>query len=159
MEKLIYHSGSTRQLMEFEIDLSANKNRLFSLAIDFQIYKKLLPDQILNIKILQQTADQITTEETLLFASVIKKEIIQRSSHRIIDDSVIDSEIISGPLRGSKVHAQFIENSGRTKVLVSIELKTILKYKILTPLIKKYYKIILRALFYKMDNIISGNTT
>lgn len=144
--------------MEFEIALPANKNKLFSIATDFETYKKLLPDQILNIKILQKNENEIITEETLLFASVIKKEITQQSRHKIIDNNIVDSNIISGPLKGSEVHAQFEENSEGTKISISINLRITLKYKILTPLIKKYYKIILRALFYKMNNMALGNT-
>jgi len=144
--------------MDFEIELSANKNKLFSLATDFQIYKKLLPDQIRDIKIIEHNTSHIITEEILLFASVIKKEINQQSRHKITDNDTIDTEIISGPLKGSTVHAQFVDSTGGTKISVSFELKVSLMYKILTPLIKKYYKIILRALFYKMNNIISNNT-
>ena len=145
--------------MEFELVLQANKNKLFLIATDFATYKKLLPDQILDIKIIQQNETEIITEETLLFASVIKKEINQQSLHKIIGGNIIDSKIISGPLKGSKVHAQFEENAGGTKISVSLDLKITLKYKILTPLIKKYYKIILRALFYKMNNIALGYTS
>lgn len=144
--------------MDFEIELSANKNKLFSLATDFQIYKKLLPDQIRDVKIIEQNPSHTITEEILLFASVIKKEINQQSRHKITDNDTIDTEIISGPLKGSTVHAQFMENLGGTKISVSFELKVALMYKLLTPLIKKYYKIILRALFYKMNNMISNNT-
>lgn len=144
--------------MNFEIELSANKSKLFSIVTDFQIYKKLLPDQLLDVKIIQQDESCIITEETLLFASVIKKEINQQSRHKIIAEDVIDSEIISGPLKGSTVHAQFIENHNGTKVSISLDLKVSLMYRILTPLIKKYYKIILRALFYKMNNIALGYT-
>ena len=143
--------------MDFEIELSANKNKLFSLATDFQIYKKLLPDQLRAVKIVEKSQSHTITEETLLFASIIKKEINQQSRHKITNDNVIDTEIISGPLKGSTVHAQFMENSGGTKISVSFELKVALMYKPLTPLIKKYYKIILRALFYKMNNMVSNN--
>ncbi|NDF25654.1 MAG: hypothetical protein EB149_06690 [Thaumarchaeota archaeon] len=144
--------------MDFEIELAANKSKLFSIAADFQVYKKLLPDQILDVKIVQKDESHIVTEEILLFASVIKKEINQQSRHKIIEGDVIDSEIISGPLKGSTVHAQFIESPTGTKVSISFELKVSLMYKILTPLIKKYYKIILKALFYKMNNMaLSSN--
>jgi len=61
-------------------------------------------------------------------------------------------------LNGSKVRAQFEANPAGTKVSVSFDLKIALKYKILSPLIKKYYKIILRALFYKMNNMALENT-
>jgi len=147
-----------QSVMDFEIELTANKNKLFSIATDFQIYKKLLPDNILDIQIIQQTNNQLITEEKLIFASVIKKEINQQSRHKITDCDVIDSEIISGPLKGSTVHAQFTEISSGTKIAINFELKVSLMYKILTPLIKKYYKIILRALFYKINNIAMGNT-
>lgn len=143
--------------MEFEITLAANKDKLFAIATDFETYKKLLPDQILDVKITQKNDGEIVTEETLLFASVIKKEITQQSRHHITDNNIVDSNIISGPLNGSKVHAQFDTSNDGTKVSISIDLKIALKYKILSPLIKKYYKIILRALFYKMNNMALGN--
>jgi ribosome-associated toxin RatA of RatAB toxin-antitoxin module len=144
--------------MEFEIILSANKNKLFSIATDFLTYKKLLPDNILDIKVIQKNENETITEETLLFASVIKKEITQQSLHKILDENIVDSEVISGPLKGSVVHAQFVENTEGTKISVSFNLKIALKYKILSPLINKYYKIILRALFYKMNNMVMKNT-
>ena len=143
--------------MEFEITLPANKDKLFTIATDFETYRKLLPDQILDVKIIQRNGTEIFTEETLLFASVIKKEITQQSRHHVIDNNVVNSNIISGPLNGSKVRAQFEQVPDGTKVSVSFDLKITLKYKILSPLISKYYKIILRALFYKMNNMALGN--
>jgi len=80
--------------MEFEITLPANKDKLFEIATDFKTYKKLLPDQILDVKIIQKNGNEIVTEETLLFASVIKKEITQQSRHSIMDGNVVDSDII-----------------------------------------------------------------
>ena len=101
--------------MDFEMDLSANKNKLFSIATDFSIYKKLLPDNILDVKIIQETGDEIITQERLLFSSVIKKEIDQQSKHKIIQGDYICSEIISGPLKGSVMNARFLETSTGTK--------------------------------------------
>lgn len=143
--------------MEFEITLPANKNKLFSIATDFLTYKKLLPDNILDIRVIQKNENEVITEETLLFASVIKKEITQQSRHKIINENIVDSEVISGPLKGSMVHSQFTENTEGTKVSISCNLKIALKYRILSPLINKYYKIILRALFYKMNNMVMRN--
>jgi hypothetical protein len=63
------------------------------------------------------------------------------------------SEIISGPAKGTTMLAKFKKVSEGTEIQVNVELNLSLKAKILSPIIKKFYKRVLMGIFYKMNNM------
>ena len=54
------------------------------------------------------------------------------------------------------IYIIFETNNSGSKVIIETDLKLILKAKILLPLIKKFYKTALTAVFYKMNNMIES---
>jgi len=64
---------------------------------------------------------------------------------------VLETEIVSGPAKGTIAKIIFEKADSGTKVTIEVNLKISLKYKILQPLIKKWYGMILRGILYKMN--------
>lgn len=137
-------------LLEFSMNLPANSQKLMKLATNYENFRNYLPDQIKSITIIQNTNDETVTEEILNFKSFITAEIKQQTSHKKSNNSV-NSQIISGPFKGSLVQVQFVDDNSGTKINVKANLKIPLKYKIATLIIRKSYKIFLTGILYKMN--------
>ena len=106
-----------------------------------------------SVKIKEKTSDAVITEEVLVFKTVIKNKIAQECLHRKISSNELLNEIISGPAKNTVISIKFNEIENGTRVDVNINLKLSLKEKILEPLIKKVYKQILTAMFYKLNTV------
>jgi len=143
-------------ILEFSLDLPAQPNQLMKLTEDYENLPKYLPDQLKSVKIIEKNETETKTEETVVFSTLIKKEIIQQALHRKISDNKLNTEIISGPAKGTMIYTIFETNNSGSKIIIETDLKLILKAKILLPLIKKFYKTALTAVFYKMNNMIES---
>ena len=143
-------------ILEFSLDLPAQPNQLMKLTEDYENLPKYLPDQLKSVRIIEKNETETKTEETVVFSTLIKKEIIQQALHRKISDNKLNTEIISGPAKGTMIYTIFETNNSGSKIIIETDLKLILKAKILLPLIKKFYKTALTAVFYKMNNMIES---
>jgi hypothetical protein len=139
--------------IDFSINLTSQKQKLIELATDYMEFPKYLPDQIKSVKILEKTETYTITEETLHLSTVISKSFTQQTKHYVLVDNLLKSEILSGPVKGSTIEAEYLEIENGTKVITRINVKLGLKYKFLLPLIKKSYKTFLMAILYKMHYI------
>ena len=145
-------------MLNFSINVPAPIDKLIKLSEDFENLPMFLPDQLKSVRILEQNNNETKTEETVVFSTLIKKKIIQQALHKKISDNKLNTEIISGPAKGTTIQTTFLKTDAGTNVSFNIDLKLNLKTKILKPLIKKYYKIILTAMLYKMnDKILEEN--
>ena len=144
--------------LDFSLSLQASPEKLIELATNYEKFIEYLPGQIIKIDILEKTDEYTITEETLLFKTIIKNQIIQKSKHMKINPNHLKSEIISGPFEGSTINAIYNLINPGTKVDVQAEIKIPLKYRILVLIIKKVYKIWLTGILYKMNNIALGFT-
>lgn len=147
-------------MTKFEVDVSlaSNSTKLFELATDFENFKHFSPAQIKNISIIEQTNNEIITEEILTFNTVFKNvEIKQKTKHLIEYPKLIESTILEGPFSKTNVRIHFSDTDTQTKILVSADVKISLKYSILSPLISRLYKGIVIGLIYKMNNVILKN--
>ena len=144
-------------MLDFSINLPASMERLMELSQDFENLPKYLPDPLKSVKILEQKDNETKTEETIVFSTVIRKEIIQEAIHKKKDGNELVTEIISGPAKGTRIDTKFSKTDTGTNISFSIDLKLQLKAKILQPLIKKYYKVILTSVLYRMNNEILEN--
>lgn len=139
--------------LDFVLNLTADPNKLIELAIDYQNFVNYLPQQLKSVKILETNNDETITEETITFLSFFKNEIIQQSVHKKIASNKLYTEIISGPFKGSTLDALYEKIDAGTKITINAELKMPLKYKIIGPIIKKYYKTFLTAILFKMNRV------
>jgi len=143
-------------ILEFSLDLPSQPSQLMKLSEDYENLPKYLPDQLKSVKIIEKNETETKTEETIVFSTLIKKEIIQQALHKKISDNKLNTEIISGPAKGTMIYTIFETNNSGSKIIIETDLKLILKAKILLPLIKKFYKTALTAVFYKMNNMIES---
>ena len=136
--------------LQFSINSTLEPEKLMIYIIDFESYKNFFPDQIKEVKILDRQNNEITTEETIKFSTLIKRSFVQKSHHKIISDKGLSTEILEGPAKGSVVKITCSKNDQGSQVEFDAELKLSLKAKFLSPLIKKFYKRYLTAIIYKI---------
>ena len=137
--------------LEFNMILPGNIKKFIELSKDYESFSEYLPQQLKKIIIIEKNDKGIVTEETLVFSSVIKKEINQQSFHYEKSKNALITEILTGPAKGSIIDTNFSIDKIGTKINVKISLKLSLKYKILQPMIVKWYKMILQGILLKMN--------
>jgi ribosome-associated toxin RatA of RatAB toxin-antitoxin module len=136
--------------LQFSINSSINPEKFMSSVTDFERYQKFFPDQIKEVKILERKNNEIITEETIIFSTLIKSPFVQKSHHKIISDKVLLTEILEGPAKGSVVKITCGKNEQGSQIKFDANLKLSLKAKFLTPFIKKLYKRYLTAIIFKI---------
>lgn len=137
--------------LEFSMVLKSPISELMNSFLDFEKWPNFLPKQLKNVRIINQTDNETTTEEILVFKTIVKNEIVQTTVHKKIGDNSIQSKVISGPANGTESTILFQETKSGTEISIKIKLKLSLKAKILSPIIKKVYKIFLRGILLKID--------
>ena len=143
-----------RFMLTFSMNVPAPIDKLIGLLEDFENLPMFLPDQLKSVRILEQNDNETKTEETMVFSTIVKKEIVQEAVHKKKNDNELITDIISGPAKGTTIQTIFLKTDAGTNVSFNIDLKLNLKTKILRPLIKKYYKMVLTSILYKMNNKI-----
>ena len=145
--------------LEFSMTFSGNVEKFIELSKDYESFSEYIPQQLKKIIIIEKNDRGTITEEILVFSSVVKKEINQQSLHYEKSKNNMITEIITGPAKGSIIDIYFSPDEIGTKIDVKISLKLSLKYKILQPIIVKWYKMILQGILLKMNaKIILSDT-
>lgn len=139
--------------LEFTMVLPAKPEKIFEIITDYENIIKFFPAQLQEIKIINKSKNETITQEAITISSIIKKNFTQKTKHSILRDFIIESLIIEGPLEGTLLRTELQKENEGTKVLVTFDIKTRFMYKMLTPLIKKEYKNIMRAFFYKVNTL------
>ena len=137
--------------LQFSTNSPLKPEKLMSFIIDFEYYKNFFPGQLKEIKILDRQNNEITTEESVIFTSLLKSSFVQKSCHKLISDKELLTEIIEGPAKGSVIKVICIENDQGSVVKFDVNLKLSLKAKFLGPFIKKFYERFLTAIIYKIN--------
>ena len=89
--------------LQFQTNSPIEPEKLMSYITDFENYQKFFPHQIKSIKILDRQDNEITTEETIIFSTLIKSAFTQKSHHKLVSDKELFTEIIEGPAKGSMI--------------------------------------------------------
>jgi|TARA_B100001750_G_scaffold156616_1_gene125877 ribosome-associated toxin RatA of RatAB toxin-antitoxin module len=139
--------------LQFSINSAVEPKKLMSFITDFEYYQKFFPSQIKEVKILERQNNEIITEETITFSTLIKSPFIQKSRHRIISDKELFTEILEGPAKGSVIKIICNKNNQGSQITFDADLKLSLKAKLLAPFIKKLYKRYLTAVIYKISEL------
>ena len=103
--------------LQFSINSTIEPKKLMSFITDFEYYQKFFPSQIKEVKILERQNNEIITEETIRFSTLIKSPFVQKSRHKIISDKELFTEILEGPAKGSVVKIICDKNSYITRSL------------------------------------------
>jgi|TARA_B110000467_G_C18320694_1_gene484974 ribosome-associated toxin RatA of RatAB toxin-antitoxin module len=145
--------------LEFSMILPAFPEQFIRLSSDYESLPKFLPGQLKSVKIIEHNSDQIITEEVLVFSTIIRNELRQKTLHHNIDNNEMISEIISGHAKGTVITVKFKKHTDGTDISVNIKLNLSLKARILSPFIKKWYKRVLTGIFYRMNSLaLDGDT-
>ena len=137
--------------LQFQTNSPIEPEKLMSYITDFENYQKFFPNQIKEVKILDRQNNEITTEETIIFSTLIKSTFVQKSHHKLMSDKELFTEIIEGPAKGSIIKIICTKNDQGSQIKFDVDLKLSLKAKFLKPFIKKLYKRYLIAIVYKIS--------
>jgi len=139
---------------DFSIELPIKIEKLFEMLTNFILLKELLPDQVKECKIIQENKEETITEELLKFNTYFGNQTItQQTSHKIILPYTIVNQTIEGPFKDSTLTITLENKNDLTKVILNGKCKIPLKYTILSPIIKKKYKVFCISLLYKINNM------
>ena len=137
--------------MKFEITLECEQRKLLKIFTDYENLPKFLPRQLSNVKIINQNDDSTTIEATIQFKTLIKKPIIQ--TIKILETTNgLSFSILDGHAKNTTSSLVIVSQNNPTQVTIDIDLKLSLAAKILTPIIKREYKIVLQGVLMKMAN-------
>ena len=136
---------------KFKLNSPLEPEKLMSYITDFENYQKFFPNQIKSVKILDRQDNETTTEETIIFSTLIKSAFVQKSHHKLISDKELFTEIIEGPAKGSVIKIMCTKNDQGSQIKFDVDLKLSLKAKFLGIFIKKLYKRYLIAIIYKIN--------
>jgi len=137
--------------LQFQTDSTIEPEKLMSYITNFESYQKFFPNQIKEVKILDRQNNEITTEETIIFSTLIKSAFVQKSHHKLMSDKELFTEIIEGPAKGSIIKIICTKNDQGSQIKFDLDLKLSFKAKFLKPFIKKLYKRYLIAIVYKIS--------
>jgi len=136
--------------LQFSINSPVEPEKLMSFITNFELYQEFFPNQIKEVKILKREDNEIVTEETVIFSTLIKSPFIQKSRHKMVSDKELFTEILEGPAKGSIIKIICSKNDQGSQTKFDADLKLSLKAKFLAPLIKKLYKRYLTAIIFKI---------
>jgi len=137
--------------LEFILFSKLLPEKLINYIMDFEYYPKYFPTQLKDVKITKQEGNEIITEEKIVFSTLVKHVIEQKSLHKKISDKNLVTEIIYGPAKGTIVNITCNQINSGSEIKFVVDLKLSLKAKFLRPLIKKFYKRYLTALILKIN--------
>ena len=137
--------------LQFQTNSPTEPEKLMSYITNFESYQKFFPNQIKEVKILDRQNNEITTEETIIFSTLIKSAFVQKSHHKLMSDKELFTEIIEGPAKGSIIKIICTKNDQGSQIKFDLDLKLSFKAKFLKPFIKKLYKRYLIAIVYKIS--------
>ena len=136
--------------LTYSITLSAPADKLIKIITDYENLNNFAPKNMKKIKIIQKNQEGVTTEEILVFKTIIKNEIIQKTFHKSENNVILDT-IIDGPAKGTTIETRFENVGSGTKVIINIDLRLNFKAKIFSPLVKKVYKQMITGILYKIN--------
>jgi len=137
--------------LEFSIRCSIPQDKLIEMTTDYENIDKFFPPQM-KCKIIKKH-DNTALLEQELSVSVLKQKIIQQSIHRVISPDLLETEIVSGPAKGTIAKISFKNLDAKTQITIRVDLKLGLRYKLLASFIKRKYQVILNSLLNKIIGI------
>jgi|TARA_B110000467_G_scaffold55711_1_gene51046 hypothetical protein len=142
--------------LEFKTSSTLNSKILIKHIMDFEYYSKYFPLQIKEVKIIEEKNNEIITEEKIIFRTLVKNVIEQKSLHKKTSENKLITEILEGPAKGTIVNIFCNDVSSGSEIIINVDLKLSLKAIFLKPLIKKFYQKYLTALIFKITNRVES---
>ena len=142
--------------LQFKTSSTLNSKTLIEYIMDFEYYSKYFPLQIKEVKIIEEKNNEIITEEKIIFRTLVKNVIEQKSLHKKTSENKLITEILEGPAKGTIVNIFCNDVSSGSEIIINVDLKLSLKAIFLKPLIKKFYQKYLTALIFKITNRVES---
>lgn len=136
--------------MDFSTGLNCEQKALLQILTNYEDLVKYVPRQLTEVKVLEKHDNQTTIETTIMFKTLIKKEIKQRITI-VQRDNKLGATILDGHAKGTNISISIDSQNSKTQIDMKIDLKLSLKAKILSPIIKREYKTLLTGIFAKME--------
>ena len=73
-------------ILEFSLDLPSHPDKLMKLSEDYENLPRYLPDQLKSVKIIEKNETETITEETIVFITLLKKNIVQSGSKVYVNE-------------------------------------------------------------------------
>ena len=136
--------------MDLLVVVNCNSTKFFKILTNYENLSNYLPVQLRKIQILEKEARFTTLEIVLVFKTLVKKEIAQRVRIEEKSENELFIEVLDGHAKNTKVLIIVESKDNKTAIKTEIDLKLSLKAKILSPIIKREYKNLLRGTFLKI---------
>ena len=134
--------------LRFLTSIDVPLEHMFRVCTDYEKIPNYLPGQVKSIKIIETKNHQVTTEDEIVFSSLVKNLIKQQSIHKQNSNNDLITEIISGPAKGTTLNLILKKNGENTEININVELKLSLKAKFLEPIIKLWYKRVIKSILF-----------
>ena len=82
--------------LEFNTTSTLKSNILLHHIMDFEYYSNYFPHQIKEVNIIKKDDNETITEGKIIFRTLIKNVIEQKSSHKKISENEIVTELLEG---------------------------------------------------------------
>ena len=136
--------------MEFDFKSENKAKDLIEIIENFQLLFKISPPQI-KYELLDKSKGLV--HQTFYIKS-IKKNINFQIVHKKISENSFLSEIISGPLKGTKTKMSIIEKNEKSIINVEFKLKLSFSYKIFSSILSKKIKSVNIILFNRLEKFV-----
>ena len=135
--------------MKFDIVLDCNSENFIKILTDYENLPNFLPRQLNSIKIIEESDNQKIIEAIIQFKTLIKKPITQTIQINK-NNYELTFKILDGHAKNTKASIITKPQNDSLFVEIDIDLKLSLAAKILTPIIKREYKLMLQGVLMKM---------
>jgi len=129
---MLYHSqfceiiSTGEYVIGFNVirETEVKKEKIFDVMADIEDYPKVLPENVISIKIINQTqpgrAQIIFAEETLIERGVVVTQIVK---HGIFPYEQHIVSVMSGDAEGTKIVLKFKDEGDKTKITAEVKIR------------------------------------
>ena len=142
--------------LEFNTLSSLKSKVLLEYIMEFEYYSNYFPKQIKEVNIIKKEDNEIITEEKIIFRTLVKNIIEQKSLHKKISENELITQILEGAAKGTIVNIVCTDTSSGSEVKIIVDLKLSLKAVFLKPFIKQFYQKYLTALIFKITHRVES---
>jgi len=103
-----------------ESTFNVDKEIIFNVMANVENYHKILPKNVISVKIVEEETNVIIAEQ-ILIEKGLKVKVLAK--HTLTPYNKHTIEILDGDAKGTKIIQTFIEDNGLTKISTEVELK------------------------------------
>ena len=135
--------------MIFNYSSNVSAENLIEILSNIRLLMRISPPQI-KYSILDEEKNLI---QQTLFVNSIKKEFKIELIHKQLSPNSFISEIISGPIKGTKSVITISQKNDKTEISVNVDLKLNFKYKLFKSILLKKLDSVNSTIFNRLENL------